>query len=69
VQLGLRRGRIPVTKRLAVEHTFVFSLRLDVMYTAVESMHFSPLLGRWLALARGPLLFVTLTLAGYKRLW
>jgi hypothetical protein len=32
-----------VTKRLTVEHTFVFSLRFDVVYTAVESIQFSPL--------------------------
>jgi hypothetical protein len=31
-----------VTKPFAAEHTFVFCLRLDVAYTAIERIHFYP---------------------------
>src|SRR6266436_5590040 len=37
---------------------FVFSLRVLVVYTSVEEIHFSPLWVDWPALARGPLLFL-----------
>jgi hypothetical protein len=40
-----------------VECIFVFCLRVEVVYTSVERIQFSPPKGRWLALQRGPLLF------------
>ena len=44
-------------KRPRDERIFVFCLRVEVVYTSVERIQFSPPKGRWLALERGPLLF------------
>ena len=48
---------IACNKWRTFERIFVFCLRAVVVYTIVERIHFSPPVGRWLALERGPLSF------------